>query len=85
MARTLQTVAAFAAAGPFTQSPLRWWIFMSSENGLGACGAIIRVGRRIYIRGGSGKRDRGIGDGSALCGDHKAADERSREYETTPS
>ena len=49
MARTLQTVAAFAAAGPFTQSQLRWWIFMSSENGLAACGAIIRVGRRIYI------------------------------------
>jgi hypothetical protein len=28
--------------------------------------------------------DRGIGDGSALCGDDNAADERSREHETTP-
>ena len=49
MARTLTTVAAFAAAGPFTQSQLRWWIFMAGENGLDACGAIIRVGRQVYI------------------------------------
>ena len=49
MTRNLQTVAAFAAAGPFTQSQVRWWIFQSGENGLGACGAIVRVGRRVYI------------------------------------
>jgi len=35
-------------------------------------------------RSGSGNLDRGIGDGSALCGDDNAADERSREHETTP-
>jgi ubiquinone/menaquinone biosynthesis C-methylase UbiE len=35
-------------------------------------------------RSGSGKLDRGISDGSALCGDDSAADERSREHETTP-
>ena len=36
------------------------------------------------LRSGSGNLDRGIGDGSALCGDDNAADERSREHETTP-
>ena len=35
-------------------------------------------------RSGSGNLDRGIGDGSAFCGDDNAADERSREHETTP-
>ena len=49
MPRNLLTVAAFAAAGPFTQSQIRWWIFQSGQSGLGAWGAIVRVGRRIYI------------------------------------
>jgi hypothetical protein len=49
MTRNLHTVAAFAAAGPFTQSQLRWWIFTADENGLAKAGAILRVGRRIYI------------------------------------
>src|ERR1700686_2424994 len=32
---------------------------------------------------GSAKLDSGMSDGSALCGDDSAADERSREHETT--
>jgi hypothetical protein len=43
-----------------------------------------KLDKSLKERGGSGNLDRVIGDGSALCGDHNAADERSREYETTP-
>lgn len=49
MKRNLQTVAAFADAGPFTQNQLRWWIFTASQNGLAQSGAIVRVGRRVYL------------------------------------
>lgn len=49
MTRTLKTIAAFAAEGPFTQNQLRWWIFTAGDNGLAASGAIVRVGRRIYL------------------------------------
>ena len=49
MSRNLQSVAQFAASGPFTQNQLRWWIFQSTHNGLAECGAIVRVQRRIYI------------------------------------
>jgi len=49
MSRNLQSVAQFAAGGPFTQNQLRWWIFQSAHNGLAATGAIVRVQRRIYI------------------------------------
>jgi hypothetical protein len=38
----------------------------------------------IDVRSGSGNLDNGMSDGSALCGDDSAADERSREHETTP-
>ena len=49
MNRNLKTVAAFAAHGPFTESQLRWWIFCEAENGLAASGAVVRVGRRVYL------------------------------------
>ncbi len=49
MSRNLQTVQAFANAGPFTQGQLRWWIFQSETNGLAAAGAIVRVSKRVYI------------------------------------
>jgi len=49
MSRNLQSVAQFAARGPFTQNQLRWWIFQSATNGLDAAGAIVRVQRRVYI------------------------------------
>ena len=45
----LQTVAAFAAAGPFTEYELRWWIFQAASNGLADAGAIVRVQRRVYV------------------------------------
>ena len=49
MSRNLQSVAQFAASGPFTQNQLRWWIFQAADNGLAASGAIVRVQRRIYL------------------------------------
>jgi hypothetical protein len=49
MNRNLQTVATFAASSPFTESALRWQIFNGAHNGLEAAGAIVRVGRRVYI------------------------------------
>ena len=49
MSRNLQSVAQFAARGHFTQNQLRWWIFQSGQNGLGAAGAIVRVQGRVYI------------------------------------
>lgn len=49
MKRELKTVAAFAADQPFSEGSLRWMLFRSKENGLEAAGAIVRIGRRIYI------------------------------------
>ncbi len=49
MSRNLQSVAQFAARGPFTQNQLCWWIFQAEQNGLDRCGAIVRVQRRVYI------------------------------------
>ena len=48
--RKLQSVKDFAAGGPFSESQLRWFIFRSSDNGLAASGALVRIGsRRVYI------------------------------------
>jgi len=33
----------------FTEGGIRWQIFNSERNGLAEAGAIIRIGRRIYI------------------------------------
>ena len=49
MTRNLQSVAAFTASGPFSTGQVRWWIFCAEQNGLAAEGAIVRVGRRVYI------------------------------------
>jgi len=49
MSRNLQSVAQFAAKGPFTQGQLRWWVFNSATNGLNEAGAIVRVQGRVYI------------------------------------
>lgn len=49
MKRNLKTVAALAAESPFTEAQLRWWIFQEHNNGLASAGAIVRVGRRVYI------------------------------------
>jgi hypothetical protein len=47
--RNLKSVTDFAEATPFTESQLRWWIFRAAENGLNKAGAVIRIGRRVYI------------------------------------
>lgn len=49
MKRDLKTVAAFAANSPFTEAQVRWWIFNEANNDLQAHGAIVRIGRRVYI------------------------------------
>lgn len=47
----LRTVRQLAAECPaFTQDSLRWHIFNSRDNGLTELGAIVRVGRRVYLR-----------------------------------
>ncbi len=45
----LFTVQKFAERGPFTEAQLRWMIFNASTNGLAAAGAIVRIGRRVYL------------------------------------
>lgn len=49
MARQLATVGKFAAQSPFTEHQLRWWLFNRDRNGLADAGAVVRLGRRIYI------------------------------------
>ena len=49
MKRNLQSVSQFSADTPFTQDQLRWWIFHAGQNGLADAGAIVRVGRRVYL------------------------------------
>lgn len=49
MKRTLITVTQLANRSPFSEGQLRWWIFESSRNGLDEAGAIVRIGRRVYI------------------------------------
>lgn len=49
MARNLKTVRAKAAAGPFSEGQLRWYIFNEKQNGLAAAGAVVRVQSRVYI------------------------------------
>lgn len=49
MARNLKTVSQFAGSTPFTEAQLRWWIFHADSNGLAEAGAVVRIGRRIYL------------------------------------
>lgn len=49
MKRNLQSVMQLAAASPFSEAQLRWWIFEASRNGLAAASAIVKIGRRVYI------------------------------------
>lgn len=49
MKRNLKSVASVAEAGPMTENQLRWLIFNASTNGLSEHGAIVRIGRRVYI------------------------------------
>lgn len=49
MARNLKTVAQFAGDNPFTEAQVRWWIFQREQNGLAKAGAVVRIGRRVYL------------------------------------
>lgn len=49
MAKRLQRVAEFARYYNFTEAQVRWWVFQAGENGLAAAGAIIRIGRSVFI------------------------------------
>ena len=48
--RRLRTVAQFHQEhDEFTQASLRWLIFQARRNGLQQAGAVVRVGRRVYL------------------------------------
>jgi hypothetical protein len=48
--RQLRTVAQFAHEyDAFREPSLRWLIFSARQNGLEKAGAIVRIGRRVYI------------------------------------
>ena len=49
MRRNLKTVTAVAADGPFSEGQLRWFVFREHDNGLAKLGAVVRVGRRVYL------------------------------------
>jgi len=49
MARNLKTVRQVSEATPFTESQLRYWLHMRSDNGMAVYGVPINVGRRVYI------------------------------------
>jgi hypothetical protein len=49
MSLKLQSVDVFAKGSPFTIGQVRWWIFNSRSHGLQAAGAVVRIGRRVYI------------------------------------
>ncbi len=47
--RNLKKVSEYAIASGFTEAQLRWWLFNAEANGLKAAGAIVRIGRRVFI------------------------------------
>lgn len=49
MHRNLRTIADFAKEGPQTEAQLRWQVYNATHNGLSESGAIVRIGRRIYV------------------------------------
>lgn len=49
MTRKLKAVSQAVEGTPFTEAQMRWWIFNERQNGLNDCGAIVRIGRRVYI------------------------------------
>lgn len=36
-------------SNPFTEPTIRWQVFNAETNGLNAAGAIVRIGRRVYL------------------------------------
>ncbi|GAB3366902.1 hypothetical protein GCM10027431_09590 [Lysobacter rhizosphaerae] len=49
MVHNLKSVSQLAEETPFTEAQIRWWVFNERMNGLADCGAIVRIGRRVYI------------------------------------
>lgn len=49
MTRNLKTVSQFASGSPFTEAQVRWWIFNERRNGMDDHGAVVRIGKRVYI------------------------------------
>lgn len=48
--RRLRTVKQFSEEqNAFTEGALRWFIFNANDNGLAQAGAIVRLGRRVYV------------------------------------
>jgi hypothetical protein len=48
--RDITTVQQFCERNPaFTEGAVRWHIFNAENNGLEAAGAIVRIGRRVYL------------------------------------
>lgn len=49
MSRNLKSIPDRVKEGAFSEGQYRWWIFNAESNGMRAAGAIVRIGRRIYI------------------------------------
>ena len=49
MSKKLKRVAQLSRERGFTEAQCRWWVFQASENGLAAMGAIVRIGRSVWI------------------------------------
>jgi hypothetical protein len=48
--RSLHTIEQFCGKYQFlTTGALRWQVFQSENNGLDKSGALVRIGRRVYI------------------------------------
>jgi hypothetical protein len=47
--RNLNSLSERVKKGPFSEGQYRWWIFNAENNGMAESGAIVRIGRRIYI------------------------------------
>ena len=51
MKRQLVSIAKFAGDtdNPFTEPMVRWHVFNAATNGLIDAGAVVRIGRRVFI------------------------------------
>ena len=49
MRRNLKTIRQQAEEGPQSEGQLRWQLFNAKSNGLEEAGAIVRIGRRVYL------------------------------------
>jgi hypothetical protein len=47
--RRLKSIAAKANGGPFTEAQLRWYVHQADNNGMKDAGAVVRIGRRVFI------------------------------------